>query len=112
MSPDFCNWTGTNNINADPLFAGEGDYHLQVGSSCIDQGTSAGAMAMGSIEPVLARLDPLLAAPIDLTNDHIRQLIAFVKNGLPDPRAKPDNLRHLVPRTVPSGRPPLIFEFP
>jgi cytochrome c peroxidase len=66
----------------------------------------------GPIDPVLAHLDPILATPIRLTDDQIRQLIAFVENGLLDPRAKPDNLRKLVPRTVPSGRPVLTFEFP
>jgi cytochrome c peroxidase len=66
----------------------------------------------GPIEPVLARVDPILATPIDLTNEQIRQLIAFVRYGLLDPRAKPERLRRLVPRSVPSGRPVLIFEFP
>jgi hypothetical protein len=36
-------WTGTGNSNTAPLFVGEGDYHLQVGSPCIDKGTLAGA---------------------------------------------------------------------
>jgi hypothetical protein len=36
-------WAGTGNINADPIFIGGGDYHLGVGSPCIDKGTSAGA---------------------------------------------------------------------
>ena len=36
-------WTGTGNINADPLFVGNGDYHLTAGSPCIDKGTSEGA---------------------------------------------------------------------
>jgi cytochrome c peroxidase len=66
----------------------------------------------GPIEPMLARLDPILATPIDLTGDEIRQLVAFVRNGLLDPRARPDNLRRLVPRSLPSGRPVMIFEFP
>jgi cytochrome c peroxidase len=66
----------------------------------------------GPIEPVLARLDPILAAPIDLTEGQVRQLVAFVEHGLLDPRAKPENLRGLVPQTVPSGRPVLTFEFP
>ena len=66
----------------------------------------------GPIEPLLARVDPILATPIDLTSDQIHQLIAFVENGLLDPRAKPGNLRKLVPSSVPSGRPVLIFEFP
>jgi cytochrome c peroxidase len=66
----------------------------------------------GPIEPVLSRLDPILATPIELNDDQIRQLITFVENGLLDPRAEPDKLRQLVPRTVPSGQPVLTFEFP
>ena len=65
----------------------------------------------GPIEPVLARLDPLLVEPIHLTSEQFRQLVAFVERGLLDPRARPENLRRLVPRAVPSGRPVLIFEF-
>jgi hypothetical protein len=38
-------FAGTGNINAAPLFIGGGDYHLGVGSPCIDKGTSAGAPA-------------------------------------------------------------------
>jgi hypothetical protein len=36
-------WTGTGNIDTDPLFVGGGDYHLQMGSPCIDAGTNTGA---------------------------------------------------------------------
>jgi hypothetical protein len=36
-------WPGTGNIDTDPLFVGGGDYHLQVGSPCIDKGTAVGA---------------------------------------------------------------------
>jgi predicted outer membrane repeat protein len=32
-------WSGTGNIDVDPLFAGGGDYHLADGSPCIDAGT-------------------------------------------------------------------------
>src|SRR5262245_33103285 len=66
----------------------------------------------GPIDPVLARLDPILATPIALTDEQIDQLVAFVRGGLLDPRATPQHLRRLVPRSVPSGRPVLIFEFP
>ncbi len=30
-----------NNINADPLFVGGGDYHLTTGSPCIDAGSAS-----------------------------------------------------------------------
>jgi cytochrome c peroxidase len=66
----------------------------------------------GPIDPVLARVDPILATPITLTDEEFAQLVAFVRNGLLDPRAKPENLRKLVPRSVPSSRPVLTFEFP
>ena len=36
-------YDGEGNINADPLFAGNGDYHLTSSSPCIDSGTSVGA---------------------------------------------------------------------
>jgi cytochrome c peroxidase len=63
------------------------------------------------IAPVLARVDPILATPINLTSDQFRQLVAFVRYGLLDPRARPENLRKLVPKSVPSGRPTPTFEF-
>ena len=65
---------------------------------------------MGPIEPVLARIDPILARPIELTDIEFRQLVAFVRHGLLDQRAKPDNLRKLIPTSVPSGFPVLTFE--
>jgi predicted outer membrane repeat protein len=36
-------YSGTGNIDADPQFVGNGDYHLAETSPCIDVGTSAGA---------------------------------------------------------------------
>jgi cytochrome c peroxidase len=65
----------------------------------------------GPIEPVLSLLDPILATPVRLQREELRQLVAFVRNGLLDRRARPENLRKLVPRSVPSGRPMLIFQF-
>jgi cytochrome c peroxidase len=59
---------------------------------------------VGPIEPVLARLDPLMQTPVTLTNDEFRQLVDFVRVGLLDQRASPENLRKLIPTHVPSGR--------
>ena len=59
----------------------------------------------------LARLDPRLAKPIVLTRAQFADLLAFVRDGLLDPRAEPTKLRSLVPAGLPSGRPTLTFEF-
>jgi cytochrome c peroxidase len=67
---------------------------------------------IGPFAPVLARLDPRLATPVVLTDDEFNSLVAFVRDGLLDPRARPEHLRRLVPSAVPSGRPVLVFEFP
>jgi cytochrome c peroxidase len=66
----------------------------------------------GPMDPLVVRVDPALAVPITLTKDEFSALIAFVRDGLLDPRARPENLRHLVPPSVPSGRSVLTFEFP
>lgn len=63
----------------------------------------------GPREPVLARLDPAMT-PVHLTNREFRQLVDFVRNGLLDPKARPENLRRLIPRHVPSGRPIQTFQ--
>jgi cytochrome c peroxidase len=68
------------------------------------------ARRLGPINPVLNRLDPVLAAGIQLTDSETNDLIAFVKNGLLDRRALKQNLCMLVPNSVPSGRPVLKFE--
>ncbi|HEX5840026.1 MAG TPA: cytochrome c peroxidase [Anaerolineales bacterium] len=67
---------------------------------------------LGPMDPVLARLDPAVSTPIVLTETQFEQLLAFVRNGLLDPRATPERLRRFVPHTVPSGRPVMTFEFP
>lgn len=66
---------------------------------------------LGPLAPVLARLDPRLQSPVVLTDAEFSQLVAFVRDGLLDPRARPENLRQLVPKKLPSGRAPLVFEF-
>jgi len=66
---------------------------------------------IGPLDPILGRLDPLLQTPIVLSDAQFRDLVAFVRDGLLDQRARPEALRKLVPNSVPSGRPTLTFEF-
>jgi cytochrome c peroxidase len=61
--------------------------------------------------PVLLRLDPLLRAATPLPRPDFAALVAFLRQGLLDPRATPAQLRRLVPPAVPSGMPVLDFEF-
>ena len=65
---------------------------------------------LGPIEPVLDRIDPLLATPIDLSPREFNALVAFVRDGLLDERAKRQNLCDLIPAAVPSGFPAMRFE--
>ncbi len=64
----------------------------------------------GPTLPVLSRLDPVLRYPTLLTQREFLELVAFVRYGLLDPRAKPESLCRLVPPSVPSGRPMARFE--
>jgi cytochrome c peroxidase len=92
-------------------------HHLDVRTSANNYDPAAAGVApdlrgpLGPILPVLARLDPLVAQPTPLTNDEFNWLVDFVRNGLLDNGATPQQLRYLVPKTVPSGRPVLTFEF-
>ncbi len=65
---------------------------------------------LGPIEPVLARLDPLLEKPVDLREEEVDELVRFVRDGLHDPRVDAKNLCKLVPDKLPSGMQPLEFE--
>ncbi|HEY0171415.1 MAG TPA: cytochrome c peroxidase [Pyrinomonadaceae bacterium] len=65
---------------------------------------------LGPTQPVLDRLDPLLRTPVALTEEEFRQLLAFVRDGLRDPRATPARLRKLIPDGLPSGRPVQQFQ--
>lgn len=65
----------------------------------------------GPIEPVLRRLDPLMRQPLRLSDEEFTNLVAFVRNGLLDPDARPERLRRLVPEKLPSGRAPFVFQF-
>jgi cytochrome c peroxidase len=91
-------------------------HHLNVFESARNYDPARAGVAadlrvrMGPIEPVLARVDPILAEPIILTDEEFRQLVGFVRNGLLDPRARAKKLNKMIPESVPSGRPALIFE--
>ena len=65
---------------------------------------------LGPIDPVLERLDPLLKRPVKLTDAEFDDLIAFLREGIFDPRALPEKLCNLVPHRVPSGKSLLTFE--
>jgi len=64
----------------------------------------------GPTKPVLRRLDPRVTKPIPLSPRDSDALVAFVRNGLLDPRALPASLCELVPAAVPSGMPVARFE--
>jgi cytochrome c peroxidase len=93
-------------------------HHLNVTDSVLHYSSASQDLPadlsgpLGPMVPVLARLDPILSTPIVLTESQFDQLLAFVRHGLLDPRATPERLRRLVPHTLPSGRPMLVFEFP
>jgi cytochrome c peroxidase len=92
-------------------------HHLDVFTSARDYDPVRAGIAedLGNrpcpIEPVLAQIDPLLANPIRLSDDEFRWLVDFVREGLLDRRAEPAHFRKLVPQFLPSGRPPLQFQF-
>jgi cytochrome c peroxidase len=115
------------NVGVQPTFMHNGAFtrledairhHLDVNSSLSSYSPMAHrldddlCLTLGPTAPILARLDPLLATPLTLTPEEFNALVAFVGNGLLDPRAKPENLRYLIPSDVPSGRAVLEFEFP
>ena len=90
-------------------------HHLQVKFSALNYSPLGRlppdlAGPIGPIQPILAQLDPLLAEPINLTETEFWQLVAFVRFGLLDPDAQPDRLRLLIPKSVPSGMPMLVFQ--
>jgi cytochrome c peroxidase len=67
-------------------------------------------LRLGPIEPVLARIDPVLLNPPNLMPEEFENLVTFVRTGLLDERAERRNLCSLIPATLPSGMQPLNFE--
>lgn len=68
-------------------------------------------MARADVESVLDRLDPLVATPTELSDEEFIWLVEFVRDGLTDPEARPERLRHTVPGALPSVEPPHEFQF-
>ena len=90
-------------------------HHLDVFQSALHYDpTSAGLdpdlRRTGPIEPVLMRIDPLLAVPIQLSSDEFENLVAFVRDGLLDERVNRQNLCKLIPDAVPSGMTMIRFQ--
>ncbi|MBA3914135.1 MAG: hypothetical protein H0X25_09880, partial [Acidobacteriales bacterium] len=52
---------------------------------------------MGPIEPILEHVDPLLVSPLQLAPQEFNDLVTFVRDGLLDERARPENLRRIAP---------------
>jgi cytochrome c peroxidase len=65
---------------------------------------------LGPIQPVLDRLDPRVRQPQDLSRKELEELLAFLRDGLLDPNARPEHLCRFIPEKVPSGRAMPVFE--
>ena len=91
-------------------------HHLNADSSARAHDPAALAPDLrgppGPIGPVLERLAPELRAPVSLSEEEVRDLVAFVRDGLLDPSARPERLRRIIPEKLPIGRTALTFQFP
>ena len=93
-------------------------HHLDVVTSALTYDPTAHSLdadLTGPTAPVtsmLSRLDPLLATPQKISEEQLDSIVAFVRNGLLDPRASPQRFRHLIPERLPSNRTPLVFQHP
>ncbi len=91
-------------------------YHMDaVGSAPPYDAARAGVdvdltQRLGPSAPVLERLDPKLATPVRLSAAEFADLVAFVRDGLLDDRARKENLCRLIPAKLPSGLTSLEFE--
>jgi len=90
-------------------------HHLDPLNSALDYNPTAAGVdrdlqfRLGPINPVLTRLDPLLRASVPLSAEEFQNLVEFVRDGLLDERAKKQNLCRMLPATVPSGFPGMLF---
>ncbi|HXG93422.1 MAG TPA: cytochrome c peroxidase [Blastocatellia bacterium] len=118
--------TPLRNIGAQQYFFHDGAFsqirdaikhHLNVFESArnydpVAQRIAKDLLRVGPIEPMLARVDPILATPITFTDDELKQLTLFVRDGLLDKRAKAENLVLQKPNSVPSNLKPFYYEYP
>jgi cytochrome c peroxidase len=115
------------NVALQPAFMHDGAFtsleaavrhHLDVARSALTYDPAGEGLdpdlagAVAPLEPMLSRVDSLVATPRELSGGEIDAIVAFLRDDLLDPRARPDDLRRLVPDSLPSGRAPLTFEFP
>jgi cytochrome c peroxidase len=89
-------------------------HHLNVYDSALNYdpkraGIEGDLRNVGPIDPVLMTLERRLRSPIRLTAGEFDDLVAFVRDGLQDKRARKNTLCTLIPDAVPSGRPLLKF---
>ncbi|HKP17637.1 MAG TPA: cytochrome c peroxidase [Gaiellaceae bacterium] len=115
------------NVGLSPVFMHDGAFtslrravrhHLNVVASARAYDPAAQGLPpdlagpVGPTQSMLERLDPLVAKPRKLTESQLDDVVAFLRDALLDADARPERLRRLVPSRLPSGRPPLQFEFP
>jgi len=91
-------------------------YHLDAAGALAGYDPNAAGLApdlcarVGPRDALIERLDPLLRAPVVLSDEQLADLVAFLREGLLDERARPENLRALIPERVPSGLQMLEFQ--
>ena len=91
-------------------------HHLNVADSAIRYSAIRAGVArdlsyrVANPAAMLRTIDPLVKQPIRLSSDEFEDLVAFVRYGLLDDRARKQNLCKLVPAAVPSGQKTLKFE--
>src|SRR5262249_7997922 len=93
--------TPLRNVAVQPAFMHDGAFttleaairhHLNPSASVRTYDPAAQGLApdlsgpIGPVEDMLARLDPLLADPPTLSDEQVAELVAFVRDGLLDPR--------------------------
>lgn len=111
------------NVGLAPTFMHNGAYtrledaiehHLDAKKALLNYDPSkAGVKGLTKVanrHPIAATISPLLANPISLTSKEKADLVAFVRDGLTDPRARPAEACKRIPTKLLSGLPLPAFE--